>query len=131
MSKTRKTPILLKVVGCGCAGATLAFIGLATAIVFGIFALLKNSAPYETAVETAADDLRVIEQLGTPIQTGWWVAGNLELNNNDGTADLRIPVRGPEGSGEVLIKGIKENGEWIYQRLFFQFEGQRVNLLDE
>jgi hypothetical protein len=97
-----------------------AFIGAIVAVAFGA---MKSSDVYKGAVSLAASDARVVEALGTPLQTGWWLSGNIKIVNDTGTADLTIPLSGPRGKGSLAVKATKDGGAWEYQRLILRPEG--------
>ena len=56
----------------------------------------------QNAVQTA-DQLGLLrKQVGTPIKMGFFVSGRVIGGNDGGTADLLIPISGPEGRGELI-----------------------------
>ena len=113
--------IVLPIVVC-CGGIT--------AIVGGVFGMIKSSEPYKHALAQAQTNPQVTAALGTPIEAGFFAGGNINLNNNDGDANLVIPVKGPKGSGTVVVVGKKNNGLWTYETLEFVQTGsqQRIDL---
>lgn len=96
-----------------------------------IFAGMRSSDPYHFAMQTAAHDPRVVARLGSPVQAGWLVGGNINLRNDSGDADLSIPVSGPVHKGTIHVVGTKTAGEWTYQKLTLTVEDgpQGLNLL--
>jgi Cytochrome oxidase complex assembly protein 1 len=96
-----------------------------------IFAGLRSSDPYRFAMQTAARDPRVVARLGSPVQAGWLVGGNIDLRNDSGEADLSIPVSGPIHKGTIHVVGTKTGGEWTYQKLTLRVEDgpEGINLL--
>ena len=62
-------------------------LALFAAFVFGILALvfgaMKSSDPYRHAMARVQTDPAVTAALGTPIQAGWLVQGNLSSNGPD------------------------------------------------
>ena len=75
-----------------------------------IFAGMRSSDPYRFAMQTAARDPRVVARLGSPVQAGWLVGGNIDLRNDSGDADLSIPVSGPIHKGTIHVVGTKTGG---------------------
>jgi len=66
----------------GCFTIILLFIfGIGT-IFFGVTNVLKNSTPYEYAVELASNNSKVIEYLGESIETDGIMSGNISIKNN-------------------------------------------------
>lgn len=120
---------LLWVLPAGCLSIVLAFAGLVAAIVLVVFATLKSSDIYQQALTLARADPRVIELLGTPIEAGWYVLGNME-DTRSGQADLIIPISGSKGSGQVFVTAKKIGGEWVYSSLAMAPQtGREINLL--
>lgn len=113
------TPVLL----CG------GFIAAILAIVFGA---LKSSDAYTEALARAQKDRRVQAALGEPIEAGFFVSGNISLNNDRGHADLRIPISGPNGNATIYVVANKAAGKWTYTRLDVVPDGgERIDLLKQ
>ena len=91
--------------------------GGVTAIVGGVFGMIKSSEPYKYALAQAQSNPQVTAALGTPIEAGFFAGGNINLNNDDGAADLVIPIKGPKGSGTLFVTATKTDGVWTYQTL--------------
>ncbi len=47
-------------------------------------------------------------ELGAPIEIGWPIFGSIR----NGTANLQVPVQGPQGKGSLLITGHVIDGTW-------------------
>lgn len=77
--------------------------GLLFAAVFGVFSLLKSSAPYQHAVSAAIANPQVQSALGNPITDGWLMSGNICTTNDSGTASLAIPISGPKGEATIRV----------------------------
>jgi hypothetical protein len=106
--------------------------GITSLVIFGL-GLLKSSYPYQDAVKQAKANSAVIADLGQPIDTGLMVQGSVNLQNDAGDADLKIPIHGPYGSGIVHVVGAKSKGTWTYSALDFNPDngGPSVNLLKQ
>ena len=104
-------------VGCGCGTLLVAFVAFIAFIVFVVFASIRSSEPYSTAVARARGDARVVEALGTPIETGWFVSGSIKTNNRDGECDLSVKLNGPKQSGYLRVVGTRDDGRWTYTRM--------------
>ena len=98
------TPILV------CAG----FVTLVVTMAFGI---IRNTEVYAQAVYTARTDADVVAALGTPIEEGFLVSGNMEVTSQSGYADLSIPISGPYGSATIYAEAEKHQGEWYFESL--------------
>ena len=101
----------------GCIGfIALLLIGIA-AIVGVVFGAIKSSDVYREALQRAQNHPEVQAALGTPIEAGWWMTGQMDVNNDTGSANLSIPISGPKGKGSVHVVATKQGGSWIYSRL--------------
>ena len=96
-----------------------------TAIVGGVFGMIKSSEPYKHALATAQANPQVIAALGTPVEAGFMAGGTINVNNNNGNAELVIPIKGSKGSGVVSVSATKTNGVWTYEKLEFQQPGSQ------
>ena len=107
--------------GCltGVAGVA-GFIALVVSLVFG---LIKSTTPYREALARAQQDPVVIGQLGTPIQGGFLVSGNVSLSGGTGEAQLAIPLQGSRGSGTLYVEARQKAGTWTYSTLTVQPDG--------
>ncbi len=117
----------------GCLTIILLFIFGIGAAIFGVTKLFTESAPYTYALEQASNDERVIQFLGNSIESDGIMQGNISLSNNNGHADITIPIKGTKGSGSVTIIGEKEDGTWTYEKLFVTIKetNEQINLLDK
>ena len=99
----------------------------------GVMASIKASDPYKEAVARAQESPAVQAALGTPIQVGVLVQGNLKVENDTGEADLTIPLSGPKGSGTLHVVGTKTAGKWTYTTMDVDVPGSgaHVDLLAE
>jgi len=114
----------------GCVGIIL--IGLAgiAGIVAIVFGAMKSSDVYREALQRAQNHPEVQAALGTPIEAGWWMSGQIDIKNDTGNANISIPVSGPKGKGTIHAVASKEGGRWRYSKLDVQVEGrQTINLL--
>ena len=97
------------------------FIGLIFTVVMGS---MKSSDAYKQAVAKARANPSVVEKLGTPIAEGYFVSGNISVQNDSGNADLQIPISGPKGKAVIHAVATKSAGKWEYSRLTVSIEDQ-------
>jgi hypothetical protein len=99
----------------------------------GVMSALKSSDPYRIGLERAKANEEVKEALGEPIAPSFVVQGKVNLNNDDGEADISFPVSGPKGAGQVHVQGTKTNGVWRYDEISITLEneGKTIDLTDE
>ncbi len=111
----------------GCLGAA-AFVLLIVGIIAGVFFIItsdfKSSPVYLEAMKAAQSDPRVLEQMGMPIQAGWFVTGSIEQQGLSGDASLVIPISGPRKGGTLYASARKGNGVWQFYTLAVQIDGQ-------
>jgi hypothetical protein len=119
------------VVTIGCLTPIVLIGGCIAGLVMFVFGAIRNSEPYQEAMRRAQAHPEVVNRLGTPIEAKWWLTGNVNVNNDGGTANLVIPIRGPKGEGAVHVQGTKDAGRWTYQRMLVETGGTQINLLEE
>lgn len=91
----------------------LAIVGIAVTALGAI----RSTDVYSEALATAQSDPRALDALGDPITDGWFFTGNVETSGDSGSADLSIPVSGPNGSGALEVDAFLNNGRWDYTQL--------------
>lgn len=108
----------------------MVFIG---SIFFGVTKMFKNATPYEYALEQASQNREVILILGNTIESDGMISGNISIDNNSGSADFSIPIKGSKGTGRVFVVAEKKNGEWIYEKLYVLIKEtqEEINLLEK
>jgi len=101
------------------------------AIVFAVFASIKNSEPATHALAMATQDPRVQAALGSPVKPGWIAGGFINVAGTSGDADLIISLQGALHKGTLYVVAKKSEGEWTYQKLAVRVEdsGERIDLL--
>ncbi len=117
----------------GCLTVILLFVlGIGT-VFFGVSKMFTSSTPYEYAMQSAKNNSNVIAILGEPIDADGIISGNISLNNDDGKADFKIPIKGPKGKARIVVIGTKTYGEWAYEALYVLIKETReeINLLDK
>ncbi len=117
-----------------CAGTAILFI-LVIGFILGIFLLImgsfRSSPVYLQAMEAARADSRVVQALGTPIESGWLITGSISEQGISGDASLVIPISGSRKSGTLYASARKANGVWEFYTLAVQVEGQDSLLILE
>ncbi len=95
----------------------LLFGGLITLVLLLVFGLIQSTWAYEEALAAARSDVEVTAALGTPIEAGRFVTGNVQVNPGSGYADLVIPISGPRGEGTLYVEAEKARGQWYFTTL--------------
>jgi len=101
----------------GCLTMLVLFVGVVFLLLAGVFGLMRQSEPYQQGLTAAQSHPAVIAALGAPIEPGFFVSGNIEVQNSSGEAHLAIPISGPKGKGTVYVEAEKERGRWHYSVL--------------
>ncbi len=116
----------------GVVASILLLSGFVVAVCSLTFGLMKKSGAYQQAVAAARADSDVIATLGTPIEEGFFVMGEIQLNNNGGYANLSIPISGPDGEATIYVEAEKSGADWSFRALevVVRDTGQWIHLLD-
>ncbi len=121
----------LKFIGCGCLALFVIGVLGVGGLVFGGMKLLKNNDPYRDSIAAIEANPEAAAALGTPIKPGFFLSGNIAINNGEGTVDFSIPVSGPNGKGTIRVVGGKASGatQWTYQTWELQLpDGKAIPL---
>ncbi len=103
-------------------------------IIYSVSSFVKNTDVYTHALEKAQKNPNVVSQIGSPIESDGIAQGNISMNNNEGEANLSIPVKGNKGSGSIRVVAYKNGKEWTYETLSFQSENEStetINLIEK
>lgn len=117
----------------GCLTIIILFIAFIGAAVFGVTKVISGTEPYQDGLAQAQSNAQVIELLGEPIETNGIMQGSINFSNNNGDANIRIPIKGPKGEGDIYVVGEKLNGTWTYSELEVHIDqnSEVINLLNE
>ena len=117
-------------IGIGCSLLVVGVVAFFAFIFFIVFASMRSSTPYKDALTRAKADPRVIEALGKPVEPGLLVGGSINTQNQSGSCDLEIPLKGSKQKGSVHVVGTKEGGRWSYSRMVMTPDrGDPIDLL--
>ena len=116
----------------GCLGLLVLFTGFIALIVSVVFGILKSSEVYRVALDAARSEPAVEMALGTPIEEGLFVMGNINISGSSGNADLAIPISGPVDQGTIYAIAEKSAGQWAFSVLEVEIKttGERIGLLE-
>lgn len=113
-------------------GGLILVAGFIASIILFVMTMMKSSGAYEIAMAHATENETVIQEIGEPIEVGFLVIGSIQTSGSSGTADLSIPISGPNGKATLYITAEKKAGEWQADELAVQFkDSYRLNLLAE
>ena len=116
-----------------CLTMVLACAGFVTLIFSFVIGSIKSSDVYQESLAKARSNEQVKAALGTPIEPGFFVSGNINVSNDSGNANLSIPISGPQGKGTIYVTANKYAGKWRYSAMECEISstGSRVNLLSD
>ena len=114
-----------------CVGSVILFVGLIMLIFVAVFGMMKSSDAYKDALAMVRENQDVQEALGSPIEAGLLVMGNINVSGSSGHADLAIPVSGPYGEGTIYVVASKSAGRWTMLQLVIELKAtnERIDLL--
>jgi hypothetical protein len=117
----------------GCLTMLVLFLGGIAMIAWFAFAMMKQSDVYADAVAQARAHPAAIEALGTPIEEGLFVSGQINVTGPSGDADLAVPLSGPKGKATLYIVASKSAGQWRFSTLQLQPDAgaARIDLLEK
>ncbi|MFC4635149.1 cytochrome c oxidase assembly factor Coa1 family protein [Dokdonia ponticola] len=117
----------------GCLTLIILFIAFLATVIFGATKMMSGSEPYQDSLTKAQQNEQVIELLGEPIETVGIMQGSISFSNNDGDADIRIPIKGPNGEGIIYVVAEKRNDVWTYseQEVRIDQNNEVIDLLNE
>ena len=122
---------LLWLIPFGCLGVLVVCGGIA-AVVYGVVRTsFRSSEPYQVAVARAKANPEVLAALGSPIEEGALPSGSIKVSGASGSADLTIPLHGPNGKATVYVQAEKFAGKWEYRRIVTAVNGREIELLEE
>lgn len=108
------------------------FVSFVATVVALVGVMFRSSYVYQEGLNRARASTNVIESIGEPIEAGLFVTGSINITGSSGQADLKIPISGPKGNGNLYARATKRAGEWRFSMLFFAPEsGPRIDLLRE
>ena len=117
----------------GCLGLLAIFTGFVALLVTIVFGMIKSSDVYKDALAMARAEPAVEMALGTPIEEGLFVMGNINISGSSGQADLAIPISGPHDKGTIYAVAEKSAGQWTFSVLVVEIKttGDRIDLMEE
>jgi hypothetical protein len=93
---------------------------LAVAVFYFYQSLKMRQQIASKAIGVAEKSRLLQQQVGTPITMGYFVSGHAISGEDSGTANLDIPISGPNGSGKLLDWSQNGFGGWHVCSLTFR-----------
>lgn len=115
----------------GCLTFIVLIIVFAGSVIFGVYKGFSESTPYKDAIAKVNEDEYVVDILGEPIEPDGMMSGNFNYSNGRGSADMSIPIKGPDGEARLYVVGVKENKIWEYSEMYVIIDetNEQIDLL--
>ena len=119
------------VVPVGCLVPLLVCGGGFVLIFTSALGIIKSSDVYKDALSRAKQSPAVQAALGMPITDGFFINGSVNVADGSGSADLSVPLSGPNGSGTLHAVAARSAGKWTFSILAVEVQGsgERIDLL--
>jgi len=116
----------------GCLLIIILLVVFAGSLFFGITSMMSDSQAYQDSMEAAQKNEALIELIGEPIEPNGYNGGSLNYDNGIKSAELNIPIKGPNGEANIFVVGEGINDNWTYQTMEVHIEGTReiIDLLE-
>ena len=98
----------------GCFSVALLFLLFVGSILVIVFSAMKSTDVYKEALTRAKANPAVIEALGSPINDGFLLSGNANVNGASGESNLAIPISGPKGKGTIYVSANKSRAMELF-----------------
>ena len=111
--------------GCGgCATLVVLLLAVVAGFFFFVLGAIRSTEPYQASLRAAENSPELKAAIGEPITSRWWLSGNVNWSNGVGTADVRVPVKGPKGSASIHTIGSKQPATpWTFEKMEATVEG--------
>lgn len=84
---------------------------LALPMFFFVGRVFKTSEPYFSSLALLEGSRAFESEVGIPYQTGF-ITGSISTSGHQGRANMAFNIEGKHGEAQVLIKAVKDMGEW-------------------
>ena len=115
----------------GCLTAIIFAVVLFTSIYFGVTKIMEESQPYVEAFELIHEDEQLLELMGSPIGRDGAVQGSINNTNGDKTAQMNVPISGPEASAILYIDAYGRGDNWKYNEIRVQVGDKAFDFMEK
>lgn len=117
----------------GCLLIIILLIVFAGSLFFGITSMITDSQAFKDSMEAASTNEEVISILGEPIETNGINGGSFNYNNGIKSAELTIPIKGPNGEATIFVNGRGTDDNWTYDTMevYIKDSDEIVDLLEK
>ncbi|MDP1824103.1 MAG: cytochrome c oxidase assembly factor Coa1 family protein [Archangium sp.] len=96
---------------------------------FAASKMIEGSGAFAEAFAKASQNEEVTAALGAPITPGFGMSGEIKQNNDHGTADFTVPLKGSKGSGSMHVVARQRGGVWQFETIDVEAGGKTINVL--
>jgi len=109
-------------------GVTLVVL-LTMGLLAGTLYMIKASAAYRTAESFILNSEEIRSAVGDHPRFGLFPAGSVRTSRGQGTADLKVHVKGSKGETDVRLMLKSENGRWrVVSAVFTDASGTKIRI---
>jgi hypothetical protein len=108
---------LLFWLAAGCGGCLTLLVAFVVVIYAVVVMAMRSATPVRDALRLANADPRAVAALGQPIEPGLLFFGKLNVDNQEGAADISFSVSGPKGDGKMKVVATKGLNNWTYTQM--------------
>jgi hypothetical protein len=99
------------------------------ALLFAVEIMMRQSDVYKMSLAQAQHSSCVAAVVGKSFTVGWFVSGSIEENNDDGSANFSIPIKGSMGSARLEVSAERHNKAWIIDELSLAQNEKMIRLI--
>lgn len=113
----------------GCLGFIVICFACVGTIYGTVVVAMRSSEPYQEGMSRVQNSSEVQAALGTPIEPGLLLQGNINIENSGGDANIQVPLNGSSGSGTLSVVAVRSGGIWEYIEVEVETDsGQVIDL---
>ena len=98
-------------------------------LVIAVSYIMSQSDVYKMAITEAEHSQCVANIIGKPVTPGWFVSGSIQESNDEGVADLSIPLKGPMGSADLSVSAVRTAKIWTMNELTLTKNDKKLQLI--
>lgn len=117
----------------GCLTIIILFIAIIGFGAIGIINSVKENTNHDEVIARVQTEKEVTDILGEPIETNGIGSYNISISNGNRSAKAVVPIKGPNGKGEIYVTttGPKENPVYEQLEVYIFDEDRIIQLLDK
>jgi len=109
--------------------AWIAVIALVVYSSTSVLGFMKKTEVYQLSMQEITNSPAVGAVFGEPVESGWFVTGNVTVTMTGGEAALNIPLSGPKNSGSAVAQAERSDGKWVLNLLVVMPDNDGVPII--